>query len=479
MARWRLNTAVFLAGAVVMAFEMAGSRVMAPAVGTSIVVWTALIGIILASLSFGYWWGGRLADRDPRPARLAVLLALSALAIAVTALVAWPVVSLLAAVGGDLRLTATLGSVILFAPAALLLGTVSPFAAKLAIRDLATDGRTVGTLYAISTAGSIVGTFAGGFLLIPILGTTWTLGVLAITAIVAAMLIGAGRTTAAHAGLALILVGAAIRWDGAGAVTIIDTPYQRLLISTAVDASSGKPIRTLANDPYGTQAAQFLDSDELVFAYTKFFRLGERLGSAPANALTIGGAAYTWPRDFLARNPSAQMTVVEIDPGMTAVARELFRLTDDPRLAIVHEDGRTFLNTASTQYDAIYLDAFSGLTIPFQLVTREAVLKMHDRLTPDGIVMANLIGSTVGEANILVRSVASTFSTVFPHVNLFLVGRPDKPEAAQNIMLVATLQEPAFPPDAVPYSAPLEPGRVLTDDHAPVEQMTAQLLRHR
>jgi predicted membrane-bound spermidine synthase len=473
---WRLNIAVFIAGAVVMAFEMTGSRVMAPAVGTSLVAWTALIGVVLASLSFGYWWGGRVADRYPEPRRLAMLLAWAALAIGFTSLFYWPLVGSIATTTWDIRIVAVIGSLILFAPAAALLGTVSPFAAKLSIRDLATDGRTIGTLYALSTAGSIAGTFVGGFVLIPALGTTASLGVLAGLTVCAALLVGVGRRGIIVTAVALMTGGAA--WATGYLPGIIDTPYQRLLVFENIDEPSGRMVRYLATDIRTAQAAVFLDGDGLVFPYTRFFRHGEELlARPPTKALAIGGAVYTWPRDFITRNPDARITVAEIDPGMTDVARQFFGLTNEARMDIVHEDGRVFLNRTSEQYDLVYLDAFSGLTIPFQLVTREAAQRLRGALVPDGVLMINVIGSLEGEASELVRSVYTTFASVFPSVRVFPVTHPDQSEKVQNIILVAGTGELALA--GTPAYTNVRPGMLLTDDHAPVDLFSLALLRNR
>jgi MFS family permease len=165
--------------------------------------WTALIGTVLASLSAGYWLGGRWADRDSSPERLAIIVAVAAVAIACTALMADVVMAFISVAVGDIRLAALLGTLFLFGPTALLLGTVTPWAAKLLIRDLTTDGTAVGTLSALSTCGSIAGTFLAGFVLIGYLGTVETLAVLAVVTATAALLVDASRRT-------LLLVAVAV-----------------------------------------------------------------------------------------------------------------------------------------------------------------------------------------------------------------------------------------------------------------------------
>ena len=174
-----LRVVVFVCGAVVMILELAASRIIAPYLGTSIVVWTGLIGIILGSLSLGYWWGGKIADKNANYKRLGIILAISAV---LTALISYfkPVLSLIQNID-SLEFGAILSTLILFAPATVVLGMVTPYAVRLAIRSIDDSGKTVGNLYAISTLGSIIGTFLGGFFLISIFGNARIISILSIT----------------------------------------------------------------------------------------------------------------------------------------------------------------------------------------------------------------------------------------------------------------------------------------------------------
>jgi MFS family permease len=162
-----LEIVVFFCGAVVMAYEIIGARILGPYVGTSMVVWSSIIGIILASLSAGYYYGGRLADRRPYPRTLALVIAVSGLYILLSLLFKNPLLDALSQALPSIPLAALLSSLVLFAFPAFLLGMVSPFAARLKIRDAETSGATAGYLYALSTFGSITGTFLAGFFLIP------------------------------------------------------------------------------------------------------------------------------------------------------------------------------------------------------------------------------------------------------------------------------------------------------------------------
>ena len=166
-----LRIASFTCGACVMVIEMVGSRVVAPYMGTSLVVWTSLIGIIMASLALGYWLGGVVSDKRPQTSVLSRIIAAAALLTACMAVASDP---LLQAVASGLRnpyIGSIVASLCLFAAPSLLLGMVSPFIVRLAVRSVRSAGSAVGSFSALSSAGSIVGTFLGGFVLIAFLSS--------------------------------------------------------------------------------------------------------------------------------------------------------------------------------------------------------------------------------------------------------------------------------------------------------------------
>lgn len=489
---YKLEFIVFTTGACVMILELVGSRVLAPYLGTSLVVWTSLIGIILGSLSLGYWWGGRLADKNPSEQVLALIILGSAVFVGAIALIKEPLLADIQALIPDIRLGSLLATLILFCPPSVLLGTISPYAVRLKIQNIATAGATVGAFYAISTVGSIAGTFLAGFVLIAWLGNTNILFLLALTLLGTALLAAPKSIITTKKLLALALLGtgsfaiAATPKNafGNGLVADVDTSYNRVRIVDGQDARTGRLIRMLKTDPFVIQSARFLDGDpaEPVFEYAKFYRLGDHFQPEPKRALVLGGAGYTAPRNFLNRHPSSTVDVVEIDPGLTQLARQYFALNSDKRLTIYHEDARPFLNRTAGGYDLILPDAYHSVySIPYQLVTREAVQAMQKALTADGIVLANLITALTGEKSQFIRAAYATYADVFPHVFVFKI-HPDRPATeVQNILLVAlkSTNRPALVNDdpelqaylnqlwKKPITADLP---ILTDDYAPVDQ---------
>lgn len=189
MKKLFLEITVFVCGAVVMAFEIIGSRMLGPYVGTSIFVWTSIIGVILLSLSLGYLSGGRIADKNPRFTILSLIILLSGVFITFSTLIKDAVLEFLLENIYDIKIISVISSLILFSIPSILLGMVSPFAVRLKIKNLAKSGSTVGNLYAISTVGSITGTFLAGFYLIPGFRITNILYLFSITLVIISALL--------------------------------------------------------------------------------------------------------------------------------------------------------------------------------------------------------------------------------------------------------------------------------------------------
>jgi spermidine synthase len=443
MKKYLLEIIVFICGAVVMILELAGSRVFAPHLGTSLIVWSSLIGLILGALSFGYWWGGKVADNAPNWKIFSGIIFLSAIFVGLTAIFKEPILLLLLATIKSIQIDSIIAAAILFAPASLMLGMVSPYAVRLKINDVQNSGKTVGNLYAISTLGSIFGTFLAGFYLLATVGTTMILYILAITLIVISIIAFFRSDLKAKIAMIIILVCfgslSTIAKIIAAQNNSIDTDsaYQRIIIFDKNNDISGRRVRYLKTEDFGNQSGMFLDSDELAFPYTKFYELYKFLKPDAKNTLMIGGAAYTYPQYFLRTTTNTTMTVVEIDPKITQLAKKYFGLTDNPRMKIVHEDGRIFLNNNTDKFDIIFGDAFKSLTPPYQLTTKEAVQKMYNSLNDDGAILLNLISAIDGDKGELLRAEYATYKSVFPEVQVFAVNNFGNSSGVQNIMLVA------------------------------------------
>ncbi len=468
-----------------MIFELVGSRVLGPYFGTSIYVWTSLIGIILASLSVGYALGGKAADAHPTRERLAWIVFCAAACIALMLLLKEHLLFFLEKNVEDIRFGSVIASFLLFSPASVLLGMVSPYAVRLKLVDIEHAGSMVGNLSALSTAGSIFGTFISGFVLIPWLGTNRILWVLVLILLGIAFMLfrealqryAKSKGIFALFALIAVLPLRSLSYNGID----VDTPYQRVWIYDDTSKGQGQAVRVLRINREN-HSSMFLEKQELVNEYTKYYHLARHFVPSFRKTLMIGGGAYSFPKDFLAQYASGSMDVVEIDPTLTELARTHFRLRDDPRLTIYHEDGRVFLNRTHKKYDVIFGDAFgSYYSIPYQLTTKEAVQKTFDALEENGAVILNMITAIEGDGGMFLRAEYATYKAVFPQVYLFPVQSSDDGTRVQNIMLVA-LKNPASPSftSSDPILEPFLRHRwtkevandvpLLTDDFAPVDQ---------
>jgi spermidine synthase len=461
-------TAVFLSGAVLLGLELVASRVVAPFFGSSIFVWGALIGVVLTGLSAGYWLGGVLADRFPTP-----LLLLGALALGAAMILLIPVLDeavLEAVVRWDPgpRWNPLVATVVLFGLPSIVLATATPIAVRLRGRSITTLGRTAGRLFAVSTAGSIAGTFLTAFFLIPELGTNQLLGILATTLFVAAGLVALGEGTLAPGVIvAALVVGsawatielateqggrltgvAAQNWsprfrelgerqievpsEGFELVYSKNTRYHGL---TVVDDGESRHLRFESS----FQSGMYLDDPfRTRFEYTDFLQLPLAYRPATQRILFIGlggGSAQKrlW-RDF----PKLDLEVVELDPVVRDVAYRYFRLPRSQRLRVSVEDGRRFLQRNEQLWDAIVIDAYFSDSIPFHLTTIEFLDLVRSRLKPGGVVASNLIGSITGDGSKLFRSMYKTYRAAFPTVTVHPVrGDGSRDDEPANLILIA------------------------------------------
>lgn len=447
MKKYVLELTVFICGALVMTYEIIGSRLLAPYIGTSTYVWTSLIGVILAALSLGYWLGGKTADKKPDAKILASVIFLAGGLVGLTIFFKDAILSFISISPLILELKAVLAALILFAPASVLLGFVTPYAVKLKMSDLADAGKTVGRLYALSTVGSILGTFLAGFFFIPFIGATRTLYVIAAALIILSLVLAPFVISKTNLTL-LVMFVFGIGYNELKSFYLasaqdyheFDTEYSAVRIVTTPDEKTGRQIRSLTFDPYFVQSRMYLDSDEIVSEYVKHYHLIRHFKPDFQQTLMIGGAGYSFPKDYLKNYPNAEMQVVEIDPQMTEIAEKYFRLEENPRLKIAHEDGRIFLNNAeSGKYDAVLMDAFGSLfSIPFQLTTVEAAEQISRVLKSDGVVIFNAGGAFEGKASRFLQAEIATYKKVFPQVFVFKVAPEKQDSEVQNIIIAAS-----------------------------------------
>jgi spermidine synthase len=473
--------AVFVSGAVLLGVEIAASRVLAPFFGNSLYVWGSLIGVVLTGLAVGYWLGGVLADRLPATRLLLGVMGLSALLVLAIPFVDDNVLEWVVGWDAGPRLNPLLASVILFGPMSVAMACVTPIAVRLRARSLARVGRTAGRLFSVSTAGSIAGTLATAFFLIPELGVDQLLATGAVALLAAVGLVALAERQLAAAALAAVatagavvaavslapetggtLTGAAAQnWSPLyrmrGSETVLDardpraaipqpelevvyskdTQYHRLSV---VEDSDTRYLRF----DNSLQSAMYIDDPQRTrFAYTDLFHLSVAYNPDAEKILFIGLGAGSSEKRMLQDFSDVELHAVEIDPVVAEVAHDYFELPrDHPRLEVTVGDGRRFLADGDETWDAIVIDAFFADAIPFHLVTREFLQLAQSRLNPGGVVVTNAIGAIAGPGSRLFRSIYRTYRTVFPTVLVHpaILEGDQGDETFRNLILVASEQ---------------------------------------
>jgi spermidine synthase len=487
---------VFVVGAGSLGAEIAAVRLLAPSFGASTIVWANTIGVVLVALSLGYWLGGRLADRRPDMRGLCLLALVAAGLLALVPFAADPLLDVAVDALDEISAGAFAGSLlavlVLVAVPVLLLGAVSPYALRLAVSSVEEAGSVAGRLYAVSTAGSLVGTLGSALLLIPLIGTRHTFLVFALAIAVVAVwgLRPLRRYALAPAAIgALIALPAGAIKQNAGDGRVIyeaETPYQYARVveeddgTRTLELNEGQADHSLCRaecdaggagprDPRSVLTDSYWDGNLV---------LGFLASEAPPGRIAIlGNAAGTVSRAFEEFFPRTRIDGVEIDPKLSEIGRRYFDMSN-PRLRLHHEDARPFLRRHHVRYDAILLDAYRQPYIPFYLTTKEFFATVRERLRPRGTLVVN-VGHPEGEHE-LEEVVSATIGAVFPHVvrdpiedtnTLIVASRA--PLDVGRLRRAGRLLPAALRPTAVRAVARVEPplrgGVVYTDDKAPVE----------
>jgi spermidine synthase len=419
-----------------MGMEILAGRLIAPAFGSSIFTWGSIIGVFLAALSAGYYYGGKRSAAASQRALAKVFLA-------TTAYVAFVILA------GDFVVRAGLGVpvpprfaplvpvTVLFGPPVYLLGFVSPYAAALSERG--TVGEVAGDVYALGTIGSIVGAFGTTFLLVPYLPVSWVGGLFGALQVAAALALVGPRPSRRGAASALLVCTLLVGATAVGSlgpnptgdrVYSTQTAYQGLIV---VDDDG---VRTLYLDGHRHSAMPLDDPNDHVFTYTRYFHLPLLLRDDPDidRALFVGGGGFTGPKAFVDRY-DVRVDTVELDPEVVRVAKEYFAVEEGPNHSITVGDGRQFLRSTDRTYDVIVLDAYRQDKVPFHMTTVEFFELVRERLAPDGVVVANTIGAPTGSGSEFVRAEYRTIQRVFPQV--YAVPTTDG-GSVQNVELMAT-----------------------------------------
>ena len=503
--RKTLIISVFFAGLATLAIEMAASRLLGNVFGTSNLVWASIIGLILIYLTVGYFLGGSWADRSPHYKTFYQILLWAGFSSALVPWISRPVLRIAADAFDVLNLGILFGSfatvlVLLVVPMTLL-GMASPFAIRLAMDDSSQTGKIAGRIYAISTLGSFFGTFLPVLVLIPLMGTYrtfFTIGLLLVVLGLWGLAASTSWKEAVRYAWMPILIMIMLIWGlpgtdkkSSGMVYESESAYNYIQVLEFdgfryLRLNEGQGVHSIYHPEtviYGGPWEQVLTAP--------FFNPVPQNPAEITSMAIVGLAAGTTARQASAAFPNIEIDGFEIDPEIVDVGRQWFDM-NEPNLNVIVEDGRWGLKKSEKQYQIISVDAYRPPYIPAQMTTREFFQEARAHLTDDGVLVLN-VGRAPNDRR-LIDALGTTLLTVFPTVHA--VDVPD----SFNTILFATMQ-PTFPdnlsanlenlksqPDAAPVlldalqtaAASLAEGPragvVFTDDHAPVEWITNDMV---
>ncbi len=428
----------FVTGAIVMSFEMLGSRYLNPYFGSGIYTWAALISTVLAALTAGYFLGGFIGDRTVSAAVLGTIVGIASLYLLALPSFAEAILGFVFDTIDNVRVGSLYSALaIMFLPVTLL-GVYSPFAIRLVLRAAQHSGTVSGSVYGVSTAGSIAGTLGTTFFLIPMIGTraiTLFLGAVGICCglllITLDHLHSPAKGARSAAGLivfAVLMLASNRSWSddlfdenvraqmlkhGDGRVAHVETEYNNLFIDkhgSFLDLSSmykGRP-------DYIESIVDLKDPDAMPVSYNRMMPVALLYPRATKRILMIGLGAGSISTYLGRAMPDAQIDVVELDPGVIAAGKKYFGLEESDRVRFIESDGRVYLNRHKDSYDIILLDAFRDLGVPFHMLTREFYVLVKEHLAPGGVVASNVVANTK-----LYLSTLVTLRAVFPTVDVY------------------------------------------------------------
>jgi len=508
----KANIVVFIASFCTLVIELIAGRIMAPYIGVSLYTWTSIIGVVLSGISVGAYLGGLLADRYPTQTTLGVLLTLSGLG-------AFAISPLTNHVGGaqwntSLMVRILLITTIIFFAPSCVLGMISPVVVKLTLNNLNKTGNIVGKIYAFSTLGSILGTFATGFFLISWMGTRHLLFAMGAILMVSGIVFGGffvrkkvivGIAVALFIPLLWGFYGHAFKPPlDSSSYFYEESDYYTIKLKKKDESTKGLTLEALVLDHLIHSYTALGDPFHLEYEYMRLYEELVRWQSMDKKALKvlfIGGGGYTFPRFLEATYPEAQIDVVEIDPEVSRVAHTYLGIDANTRIRTFNEDARWFvMNCKETgTYDFIFSDAFNDLSIPYHLTTREFAAELKRLLRPDGIYFANVIDSF--KKGLFIPAYIRTLEEVFGknRVNVMTANADLKDMGISTYVVVASakkLEQEAFIEDMRALGDADVMGRffpqtllqtylkeqnpvILTDDYVPVDNLIAPIFEER
>jgi len=500
---------MFIASFCTLVIEMVAGRILAPFVGVSIYTWTSIIGVILAGISIGAYIGGKLVDRFPSRKTLGWLLLLSGIA----SLTIIPLNHLVAAYRFPFSLMTRIfivTTIIFFIPGCIL-GTISPVVVRLTLKNLDRAGNIIGKIYAFSTLGAIIGTFVTGFFLISWMGTRSIILTMGIVLILSAVLFGSLFKSKKAAAIFIMLAIPSfwLIYTYIYKVPLSDktylykeSDYFTIKLTKTISSNGRTPLEAMILDNLIHSYVALDDPLHIEYEYERIYADVLKWKFEKNNdfrSLTIGGGGYTFPRYMEVYYPNAHIDVVEIDPEVTRIVCKNLGLPKTTKIRSFNEDGRWYVMNCKEKYDLVFTDAYNDLSIPYHLTTKEFAEQIRGIMSPDGILMSNIIDNfqkgaflpsymktlreVFGQKNVYLISVTPDFENT--RISTFIVlagkGNIDIDDFKKHISgrLGGRATSAVVPENLMQEFINKRYSIIITDDHAPVDNLIAPVFEER
>jgi spermidine synthase len=510
--KYQLFTTVFLTGATSLAIEVLAMRLISPFFGNTIYTVSSVLSVVLAALSLGYYFGGRIADKNPSFAIFNKIISFSGILVFIAYFL---LNNILPSISYNFSIIygPIISAILFFLAPSVFLGIVSPYAIKLYSLENKKEGvgSASGTIFFYSTLGSIFGSLLTGFYLIPNFGVNELFMSIGIFLIILGLLPSISKKLSMRVLILILLIffffnfasslnKAFTYFSSSNVIANVDLLYQTdgiyEKVSVFQDENDGQKMHLLMQDA-SLSGASYTDTNSLVFPYTKYIDLYKATGTDVKNVLFIGGGSYAMPQKLSNDLPNSNVSVVEIEPELFDIAQNYFGVPEDTKIINHIDDGRRYLQESDKTYDYIFSDVYYSLySIPFQFTTKQFYSLAKSRLNDNGIFLANLIGSLSRQTPSLLLSQMRTFKTAFPNSYFFAVDSPLSTQS-QNVIFLGINSDDYL--DLTKIGQGFKDNEVLsklsdknidvkrfnlgeyvlfTDDYAPTEYYTSQMIKN-
>ncbi len=484
--------AAFGSGAAVMSLELLGSRIVAPYLGSSVIIWTNLIGIVLLAMALGAWLGGVVADKYPDIRIVSGALGISGVWCLGLVLFSGALLRPLTLL--SFSSAAMLASLFLLAVPACFLATISPAVLRLSATDVDSLGHIAGKLSAFGTLGSLLGTYVTGYVLLPRFPLHQLLLGLSVLLLVAAICLfrpwPKQKKTASGAALVLLLPSISL-FPLQMSQTVYPSAYADVRVAYG-DYRGDNAVMLMINT--GRHAVGYAQNpSDSVLGYVHGFETVDSLTPSIRRVLVLGGGGFHAVSSLQRRHPDAEIEVVEIDPAIVEAAKKQMGFEQAAKTRVLLEDARTAVPRLASGYDVIVSDIFGGdISVPWHVITKQALQEVSTKLAPQGVYVANLIFAaepTLDEAKRYSQNLVATFRSAFSWIILVdMMNSPSKDIPSNVLLFAGNGQKPdtkvlleevqkRLPKQVVTEIPPMDGGILWTDDFGNADYQSVQMYR--